>query len=135
MDLRPFQTKHLNALSPLVAESQQEGFAFVQRLEKEWREGSNRFDQPGEGYYGGWIDQQLIAIGGISQSPYHDDPRQGRIRRVYILPAFRGKGLGKRLIVHLLERHAPFFDDICLYTDQAKAAAFYEHLGFVRVRG
>ncbi|MBC3301377.1 GNAT family N-acetyltransferase [Pseudomonas sp. SWRI18] len=116
----------------LEAQAVAEGFRFVTRLIKEWEERSNRFDQPGECLLGVFYEAQLVAIGGLSCDPY-TGPGIGRLRRVYVAPASRGRTAGKALVQQLLDEAAPHFHLVRLSTDRPEAAAFYLRCGFHQV--
>jgi len=113
----------------LEAEAVAEGFRFLTRLVADWKNGSNRFDQPGECLLGVLRDGQLIAIGGLSYDPYAG-PDIGRLRRVYVVRAARGQNVGKALVQQLLAYAAQRFGVVRLSTDTPEGAAFYLRCGF-----
>lgn len=118
------------ALAPLVEESRREGFHFLVRLHAEFLSGENRFDRPGEALVGGYAGPELIAVGGLNRDPYAPEPRVGRLRHLYVRPAFRGHGVGRALVEALVSLARPHFDVLRLRTDTPAAARFYERLGF-----
>lgn len=69
---------------------------------------SNHFEpaenlRPPHAYFVGlWDGAQLIAIGGVK--PMADDGRYGEIKRVFVDPAYRGRGLSRRIMA-ALEAH------------------------------
>ena len=129
-----FQTIELPkpGFEQLRAEALQEGFLFIERLWEEWRSGENRFDAPGEMLYG-CIDQtELIAIGGLNIDPYAGHSDVGRVRRVYVRPAWRNKGIGETLVRTLIEKARTHFVCLHLRTDNRTAARLYERIGFSR---
>ncbi|AUM70288.1 GNAT family N-acetyltransferase [Pseudomonas fluorescens] len=127
----------ISALAPqiplLETEAVAEGFRFLTRLVTDWKNGSNRFDRPGEGLFGAFYNGQLIAIGGLSCDPYAG-PDTGRLRRVYVAPASRRQSVGKVLVQHLLEYAALNFRVVRLSTDTPQGAAFYLRCGFQQVQ-
>lgn len=127
----------LSALPPeilvLEAEAVTEGFRFLTRLVADWKNGSNRFDQPGECLFGAFRNGQLIAIGGISNDPYVG-PDIGRLRRVYVARASRGQNVGQALVQQLLEYAARRFQVVRLSTDTPEGAAFYLRCGFQQIQ-
>lgn len=129
-ELRPFNQSHLTELAPLIAASSAEGYSMVQRLYAEWLNGVQTFSQPGEGFWGIWQNQRLRAIGGISRDPYQPTLHIGRIRHVYVLPAWRRNGLAQQIVLHGLKHAAGYFDRISLYTNNPAAAQLYERCGF-----
>jgi predicted GNAT family acetyltransferase len=57
----------------------------------------------------------------------------GRIRKVYVRPAWRGKGIGGALVTHLVGEARKHFSCVRLRAENAGAARLYERLGFVPV--
>lgn len=95
-----------SAILQLEAESVTEGFRFLTRLIADWRNGSNRFDQPGECFLGVFDNGQLIAVGGLSCDPYVA-PSVGRLRRVYVTRTSRGLKALEDLRHRLLNARLP----------------------------
>jgi GNAT superfamily N-acetyltransferase len=118
-----------DALAPLVAESEREGFRFVRRLQDDWLAGANRFSQPGEALFGVFEGDRLLAVGGISR----ESADCGRLRRFYVTLRARRQGLGRLLGRHLLAFAARNFSRVVLRTDTEDADHFYRSLGFTRV--
>lgn len=117
----------------LEAEAVAEGFRFLTRLVAEWSSGANRFDQPGECLLGVFSNGQLIAVGGLSHDPCAG-PEVGRLRRVYVAQASRGRQVGKALVGQLLARAAQSFHVVRLSTDTHEGASFYLRCGFEPVQ-
>jgi GNAT superfamily N-acetyltransferase len=107
-----------------------EGFGFIDRLVREWAEGSNRFDGPGECLLGVFEGETLLAVGGLNRDPYASARTIGRIRHLYVRPTLRRAGLATTLMQELLARSAPWFDLLRLRTDNPAARQLYEKLGF-----
>ncbi|WP_204124334.1 MULTISPECIES: GNAT family N-acetyltransferase [Pseudomonas] len=128
--------RQISALSPeiliLEAEAVTEGFRFLTRLVADWKNGSNRFDQPGECLLGAFRNGQLMAIGGLSYDPYAGSDI-GRLRRVYVARASRGQNVGKALVERLLEYAAQRFRVVRLSTDTPEGSAFYLRCGFQQI--
>jgi len=125
----------LAELDPLIRESEAEGFLFLRRLQTEWEEGTNRFNQEHEGIYTLRDAGALVAIGGINQDPFSADHRTARLRRFYVKQSERRKGLGRKMVMHILTVASGHFDFVTLRTDTRIGSRFYEALGFVRVYG
>lgn len=129
--------RQISALPPeilvLQAQAITEGFRFLTRLVDEWKDGSNRFDQPGEGLFGALRNGKLIAVGGLSYDPYAGADI-GRLRRVYVSRAARGQCVGKALVRQLLGYAAQRFRVVRLSTDTPEGAAFYLRCGFQPVQ-
>ncbi len=120
-------------LAPLVEESEREGFRFLARLRREFDDGANRFDAPGEALLGCYRGAELVAVGGLNRDPWSPEPRVGRLRHLYVRPGFRGRRVGRALAEALVSAARPHFGVLLLRTDTAEAARFYEALGFEAV--
>jgi GNAT superfamily N-acetyltransferase len=117
----------------ILQESQCEGYGMVARLLAEYRSGANRFDAPGEALFACLAGDAVVAVGGLSREPDRGLAQAGRVRRLYVRPAFRGQGLGRALveaIAGLAEQH---FDLLTVNVGKLDAHGFYEHVGFARV--
>lgn len=118
------------ALDALATEARAEGHRFVDRLIAEWANGSNRFDRPGEVLLEAMADE-VAAIGGLNCDPYPaDGPPVGRLRHVYVRPAFRSRGIGRMLVSALLDRAGGQFERVRLRTHADGAAKLYLSMGF-----
>lgn len=117
----------------LQAQALAEGFRFLTRLICEWEDRSNRFEQSGECLLGVFCHGQLIGIGGISRDP-KGDPNIARLRRLYVTPAMRGRGIGKTLVEQLLKRAAAQFTTVRLSTDTLEGERFYLCCGFHAIK-
>jgi N-acetylglutamate synthase-like GNAT family acetyltransferase len=76
------------------------------------------------------LDGAIIGMGALHKI----SERAGAIRRMYIKPAYRGKGYGRILLQQLLEKAREFgYDAIYLDTGRFMAAAqhLYHSFGFV----
>jgi GNAT superfamily N-acetyltransferase len=116
------------AIGELLAESEQEGFRFVRRAQEEWRSGANTFSQEGEALFGVFEAGCLLAIGGINREP----ERRGRLRRFYVRRQARGRGIGRRLLRHVLSFARGHYSCVGLRCDTEAADRFYRALGFRR---
>lgn len=82
------------------------GFHMLDRLVDDYRNARNQFDQLGVCLFGVFdTSGTIFAIGGLNQDPYSPELSVGRLRRFYILSAYRRQGTGKRL--HFI-RHVVF---------------------------
>ena len=133
MRIRPLAPPPWDALEPLIAESEAEGFRFLRRLRDEHLAGVERFDGPGEVLLGAWDGPVLVAVGGVSRDPYRrGEVAAGRLRHLYVRRAERRRGVGRRLVAALHARARRHFAVLRLRTDTARAADFYDALGYVR---
>jgi GNAT superfamily N-acetyltransferase len=114
----------------LIESSAQEGFQFLVRLQHEFLSGTVRFDGDGEGFFGAFEGPTLIGVGGLTRDPYCDDPLTGRVRHLYVLPQWRRRGVGARLLA-AIELHAQArFKVLVLRTDSSAGAGFYQSHGY-----
>jgi GNAT superfamily N-acetyltransferase len=117
-------------VQPLVSESEQAGLRLVRRLVDEWRDGSNRFDRPGEALFGAWRDERLVGVCGLNVDPYASDDRIGRVRHLYVLVDARRHGVARALMAETLAAARGRFPTLRLSTSNPAAARLYESLGF-----
>lgn len=119
-------------LETLRLEARSEGFAFVDRLMKEWASGSNRFDRKGETLLGAFSAGQTIAFGGLNQDPYTNE-QVGRVRHLFVGTEYRRLGIGRMLLSHLLVDAGDVFSRVRLRTTTYEAARFYQNTGFSKI--
>jgi GNAT superfamily N-acetyltransferase len=123
-------------MNDLAAEARSQGYRFLERLEREWSTGANRFSGPGEALYAAFVRStqdapgQLIAVAGLNRDPFLDDPGICRLRRVYVRAAWRDQGIGRALIAFILADARSHFRSIRLRAENHDAARLYERLGF-----
>ncbi|UUE10495.1 GNAT family N-acetyltransferase [Dickeya zeae] len=120
-----------DALAVLVAESQQQGFRFLYRLQTEFQSGANDFRLPGEGLIAAFEAERLVAIGGVNQQT--GMPYTGRLRRFYVAADYRRQGVGRELLTVIEQAAASYFRELYLFTDTLEAAQFYQCQGYVAV--
>jgi GNAT superfamily N-acetyltransferase len=120
-------------LDALCREATVEGHGFLDRLQSEWDERTNRFDRPGECLLGARAAGRLIGICGLNVDPFAGDPGVGRLRHLYVAQGWRRQAVASRLVDRLLVQAAGSFGRVRLRTDSAAAAAFYVACGFARV--
>ena len=141
-------------LAPLVKQSVAEGYRHLERLVEDWKSGTNRFDRENEALFVATyadaapvkqaVDQlkpdqpgthrarsEVVWVGivGVNVDPYLDDPSIGRVRRLYVDPAFRRAGVGRKLVERVLDHARGRFRRLVLRTTP-EAQAFYEQIGF-----
>jgi GNAT superfamily N-acetyltransferase len=117
-------------IAELVAESEQAGFRFVRRLVEEWRSGSNRFARPGEALFVAMSGERVVGVCGLNVDPYVTSGSVGRVRRLYMLSAFRRRGVGRRLVREVIAASRSSFQSLRLRTETAEASRLYTALGF-----
>ena len=120
-------------IDSLQAEALAEGYDFIQTLVEQWANAENRFNAPGEILCGHLDQGLLVAVGGLNCDPFAGSPDMGRIRRVYVRPAWRNKGIGRALVISLIDQARTHFRCVRLRAENAEAARLYERIGFVQV--
>jgi len=117
-------------LDALRADARAESFKHIDRLFEEWASGENRFEKDDELLLVAFADTELAAIGGITQDPTLK--RTLRMRRFYVRPQFRRKGIGRKLADALLSDPRERGLKVVVNSGPAKEApAFWESVGFV----
>jgi GNAT superfamily N-acetyltransferase len=118
-------------ISKLVNESEVEGYRFLMRLVNEYVEGTNTFNKPGEALFCIRNESgEVVAIGGINQSPLSDDKEVARLRRFYVLRDARRQGVGSLLVKEIINHSKGKFKRMTLRTDSSTADSFYRANGF-----
>ena len=124
----------VHLFEPLIKASEKEGFKFLTRLKNDWISGVNRFDKKNEKLYQIEIGKKIVAIGGINDNPYNENGKVGRIMHVYVLSKYRNRGIGRKLVLYLIEVSIGKYEKITLRTDTEEASKFYESIGFERIK-
>jgi GNAT superfamily N-acetyltransferase len=119
----------------LLAESEHAGFRFVRTLVDEWASGRNKFDKPGEALFAAAFEARMVGVCGLSVDPYLKSPRVGRVRRLYVLSAYRRRGVGRRLVQEVVLASRGVFDTLRLRSATAEASRLYAALGFQECAG
>lgn len=114
----------------LVAEASGEGVRNMTLLAEGWAKGA-RFQDDGEALLAAFLVGELAGIGSLSVEPATSQPAR-RLRRFYVRPAMRRKGVATALASALIHEG---FDSVSLLTVNARAseaaAPFWEAQGFV----
>jgi N-acetylglutamate synthase-like GNAT family acetyltransferase len=125
----------LAQLTELEADCNADGQAMVSRLIREWRDGRNRFSEPGERIYVAKRGERVCGVCGLNRDPYANDDSVGRVRRLYVSVKDRRAGVAKALVERLMADARGIYTTVRLRAHTAEAAAFYEAIGFARVVG
>jgi putative acetyltransferase len=86
---------------------------------------------PNVEFYGAFIDDVLVACGALKRMD--NDGAYGEIKRVFVDPAFRGRGLAKRMMEHVeASARASGLAVLRLETgiSQPEALGLYRRLGY-----
>lgn len=120
----------------LAAVAAAEGHYMLDRLVAEWRSGDNRFNAAGEALFATGEGQWLAGVAGLNVDPFADELEQvGRVRRLYVHPTYRGRGVGTDLVQALERAAIGNFAKLTVFTPAVAGARFYEQRGFIRVKG
>jgi N-acetylglutamate synthase-like GNAT family acetyltransferase len=122
-------------MADLARRALAEDFRAIDRLVNEFRSGRNRFDRPGEALFCARQADRLVGCCGLNSDPYANDPALGRVRRLYVHPDQRRRGIARALIAAVEDSATGTFEHLQLYTGACAAAAFYEALGYARIIG
>jgi N-acetylglutamate synthase-like GNAT family acetyltransferase len=125
----------LEQLTELEADANANGQAMVSRLIREWRDGRNRFSEPGERVYVAKRGERVCGVCGLNRDPYANDDSIGRVRRLYVSVKDRRAGVAKAVVERLMTDARGIYTTVRLRAHTPEAAAFYEANGFERVIG
>lgn len=119
-------------LEPLLKASVSEGYRHVTRLVDDYQSGANCFDRRGELLLVA-RDQERTVLGvcGLNAMARAG---VGRVRRFYVLPDVRSKGIGAALLEQIVNTARLHFSILELRTNDPRAAAFYVRHGFQAVK-
>ncbi|MBY3387830.1 GNAT family N-acetyltransferase [Rhizobium laguerreae] len=128
IDIRQIRDRLPQEIADLESEARREGHCHVARLIDEWSPGDIKFEHHGERLLGAYVDDALVGIGGITVDPAMSGAL--RMRRFYIRPAMRGRGIGRMLALALLEHAQSCCTVVTVHAGNDGAARFWESLGF-----
>ncbi len=120
----------LDAIAPLIAESESEDFRFLTRLRDDWLSGENRFDAPGEALFIARVGNRVVGVCGLNRDPYADSDRIGRVRRLYVAKDQRRAGVARALLARVIAAANDGFLTLHVRTSNPEAQQFYEACGF-----
>ena len=105
-----------------------EGHRNLDRLAADWASGAIRFDRDGEALLVAYIGDELAGIGGLTVDPAVAEAL--RMRRFYVGRQFRRCGMGRGLVISLLEQARQAGRPVTVNA-AAGSAPFWEALGFI----
>ena len=117
-------------MDALVRASKAEDFLAIEKLVREFDNGNNRFDAPGEVLFSAQVGDALVGVCGLNVDPYLEDPSVGRVRHLYVAPQWRRGGVGRALVSEVLHHAQGRFTRVRLRTLRDDAAQFYLSIGF-----
>jgi GNAT superfamily N-acetyltransferase len=125
MRLEVLETLPIVELEPLRLAVHAEGIGIVRALLEQYASGERRFDQPGEFLLAARAENgAIIGVGGLSRV----DDTTARVRRFYVLPDERRRGVATVLLREVLRRNS--FSRLELYAATPDATRLYERHGF-----
>ncbi|MBX5220778.1 GNAT family N-acetyltransferase [Rhizobium sp. NLR8a] len=128
IDIRIFHDGLPEAMAGLAHQAQQEGHLHIGRLIDDWAAGDIRFTRDGERLLGAFEGETLVAVGGVTIEPARPEPL--RMRRFYVRPAMRGRGVGRMLALALLDHARRFCRCVTVHAGNDGAMRFWESLEF-----
>ena len=114
----------------LQAEASAETFQHVDRFAEDWASGAMRFDREGEALFAAFVEGELAAIGGVTQDEMDPDLGALRMRRMYVRPAFRRRGVGRALAGAMIQQGMAGATVLTVNAGTPDAPPFWEAMGF-----
>jgi len=125
-----------DGVDTLAAVALDEGHGMVLRLVEEFCSGRNRFNKTGEALWVVHVDAVLVGVCGLNRDPFAPpDERAGRIRRLYVAPEWRRRGVATALVGEVTATARENFATLTAFTTAPAAGAFYRAHGFKPVTG
>jgi len=114
----------------LRAEAAREGFGHIERLAMEWDAGEQRFEAEGEALFAAFEGGALAGVGAVSRE--HLEPELGamRMRRCYVRPGFRRRGVGRALAGAMIQQGLAGAAVLTVNAGTPDAPAFWTAMGF-----
>lgn len=117
-------------IGELRSESEREGYNLVDKLISDFKSGENKFDKKGECLIVCEAGNKMVGICALGIDPLNS--ARGRIRRLYVLPQYRNKGVGRKLVTELVDYSRKYFKAVSVNMGKLHISKFYEGLGFKR---
>jgi len=112
----------------LQRESKNEGYNLINKLADDYESGENKFAKKGECLIACKIDKKIVGICGLNIDPTNS--KRGRLRRLYVSPRYRGKGIGGELVKAIINYSRKYFESVSVNIGKLDVSTFYEELGF-----
>ena len=110
-----------------------EGVRNMNLLAEQW-DGGRGFADPGA-LFAAYVEGELTGVGGVTLQTNLDEPAM-RMRRLYVVPAFRRSGVGQALAGAMIQQGLQAAHLLTANAGATDAAApFWEAMGFERVEG
>lgn len=121
----------------LVYSSEIEGHRFVRNTWIEWKTGKNTFSLKGESFFLVYDEDRPVACCGLNRDPYIDEDDVGRLRHLYVDPAYRRRGIATELAEMIINSARPHFKIVRLRANSQDLGShdFYDVYGFSQSTG
>lgn len=121
-----------DGLVGLAEEAEREAIRVVSAVVGQWVDGTLRFDAPGEAILAATSVDGVVGIGALSACPHVAGAL--RVRRFYVAPSWRRRGVARALATELIANEFGRVDTITCNAQASSAAPpFWESMGFVPV--
>ncbi|HXJ00167.1 MAG TPA: GNAT family N-acetyltransferase [Micropepsaceae bacterium] len=107
-----------------------EGWHHLDRLAEDWNRGALRYDASGEALLAAYENGVVGAIGAVCIEPNPADGPARRMRRFYVGPQFRRRGVGRTLATALIQQGWAAAPLLTVHASKPESIAFWESLGF-----
>jgi GNAT superfamily N-acetyltransferase len=135
----PLQLVRIDGVLPedfagLRRAAEAEGHRHMSRLQAEFDSGVQRFSLEGEALLAAYLDGEFVGIAGLTEEP--EAPGEARrLRRLYVLPRARHRGVGTAMVGALLNEALGHVPLATAHAGSPDAARFWEALEFRPVEG
>lgn len=120
------------SFAALQARAKAEGYDFLDRLAKNWRDGAYLGDADAS-VFGIFGLGDLVAIGAQTADEYDPSPDHRRLRHFYVHPEARRNGIGRALAGALIKEAFQLAPYLHLRATHDLSRAFWDAMGFERV--
>jgi GNAT superfamily N-acetyltransferase len=110
----------------LREEARAHGHSMLDTLAREWDSAANLFSKPGEALIAAYVETTLAGIGGLTIEPAIAGAY--RMRRFYVLSAYRRAGVARRIALALL---GGIGGRVVTANAAIGSEPFWESLGFI----
>jgi GNAT superfamily N-acetyltransferase len=107
-----------------------EGWHHLHRLVEEWSSGATHYDADGEALLTAFDDGVIAAVGAVCIEPKSVDGPARRLRRFYVAPQFRRRGIGRTLATALMQQGWAAAPLLTVHAPKQDSIRFWESLGF-----
>ena len=116
-------------VAPLAVEATAAGVNNVAKLIERWRNGTERYDVPGESMLIARLAGDVVGVGGIAWCP--DLAGALRVRRFYVSASQRRRGIARTLAAVLIDSGFEHANVLSCHAGASDAAVpFWESMGF-----